>query len=44
MPSGVISEDDPVDDLAEQSRHPQRNTEFEDEDMATMHSECENEE
>jgi len=43
-PSDVISEDDPVDDLEEQSRHPQPYTEIEDEDMVTIPSECENEE
>ena len=40
----MISEDDPVDDLEEQSRHLQPDTESKDEDMATIHSECENEE
>ena len=38
---GFISEDDPVDDLEEQSRRPQPDTESEDEDMATIHGECE---
>jgi len=44
MPSYVIGEDDLVDDLEGQSHHPQPDTESEDQDMATIHRACENEE
>ncbi len=40
----MIREDDTVDDLEEQSHHPQPATKSEDEYVTTIHSECENEE